>query len=186
MSSLSFKQFAIVAGGTPQPLVGTFLAATPPPSAPNPDGSEVSTFQVGDSSMLLGGEEIFVCSPTFTNAERIRCTKIIDATHIQVKGSSKTRLGGAAGTGDWIALAILVNRVYVQATAGGAGLLYVGNRGLVKAGLVHVVKTLFNVTTGAPSDFDNSLTEGPNASSADDWWIDGTTGDTYLPSYGVV
>lgn len=186
MASLSFKQFTILAGGKPQPLVGTFITATPTGPAPNPDGSSVWVIPVSDSSVLFAGEEVFICTPTFTLPERVRCMKIIDATHIQVKGLANVRTGGAAGTGDWVAFGGLVNSVYVQGAAGGAGLLYVGNRGLNKTGLIHVVKTLFNVTTGQPTDFTDQLSEGPNGSSADDWWIDGTTGDTYLATFGVV
>lgn len=186
MASRSYKQFTILNGGTAQPLVGTRLTANSGLNSVNPDGSGFQTLTVADSSMLMAGEEIFICTPTFTNGERVRCMKIVDATHILVKGLKFIHVGGAAGTGEWVAFAGEVNSVYVQGAVGGAGLLYIGNQGLNKTGLVHVVKTIFNVTTGQPSDFSDQLSEGPNASSAADWWIDGTTGDTYLPTFGVV
>lgn len=186
MSTRSYKQFAILLGGSPQPLVGTFITATTAPNPPaNPDGSSITTLPVSDSSMLMGGEDVFICSPTFTNPERTRVFKVVDGTHIQVKGLRFTRTGGAVGTGDWISVGALVNSVYVQSLAGNAGLLYLGNQGLNKTGLVHVVTTMFNVTTGQPTDFTDIRRGAPDSTDACDWWIDGTTNDKYQASFGI-
>lgn len=185
MATRSYKQFAIQSGGNPQPLVGTWITANSVGTAPNPDGSTFATLAVNDSSMLVGGEDIFICSPTFTNPERTRLFKVLDGTHIQVKGLRFARTGGAVGTGDWISVGANVNSVYVQSVAGNAGLLFIGNQGLNKTGLVHVVETLFNVTTGQPTDFLDIRRNAPDSTIASDWWIDGTSADKYQPSFGI-
>jgi len=182
----TFKAFAIQAGGTPQPLVGSWITANAVPSAPDPQGQTITTLPVNDSSMFLQGDYAALQSVTHTNIELVQVQKIVSGTSIIVRNSFLTRTGGAFGTGDFISLAIPVNGVFVQSVPGDAGLLYIGTVGLVKAGLVHVIATLQNLTAGSqPVYYTDSRYYTADPCNASDLWIDGTTADTYLPSFPV-
>lgn len=171
----AFKQFSIVAGGTPQPLVGTTLGAATLVSA------TPQSVLVADSSMFKQGDWAVIGTVAVGDEERQLVTKVVDATHIKVNQLEKAHANGA-----YVRSGILINSVYVQRDVSSAGgLLYIGAQGIVKATFANVVATLFNSTTGQPIDFGDSRGDSTDAGSAGDWFIDGTTGDKYLPSFGV-
>jgi hypothetical protein len=182
----TFKKFTVQTGGTPQPLVGTYVTATAIPSALDPQGQTFTTLAVNDSSMLLQGDYVVLQSVTYTNKELVPVQKIVSGTSIVVRNSVLTRVGGAFGTGDFVSLAIPVNGVFIQATPGNAGLLYIGTVGLVKATEVNVIATLQNFAAGVqPIFYNDSRYYTADPCNASDLWVDGTTGDGYLPSFPV-
>lgn len=170
----AFKQFTIVAGGTPQPLVGTTLSAATLASA------TPQSVAVVDSSMFKQGDWAVFGTVAGADEERQLVTKVVDGTHIKVNSLEKAHASGA-----FVRSGILINSVYVQRDLTGAGLLYIGAQGIVKATFANVVATLFNSATGQPIDFGDSRGDSTDAGSAGDWWVDGTTNDKYLPSFGV-
>lgn len=170
----AFKQFSIVAGGTPQPLVGTTLTTATLPTTAS------TSVAVADSSMFKQGDYAVFGSIANGDEERHIVRAIVDGTHIRVNQLDKAHVNGS-----YVRNSIAINSVYVQRDLTGAGLLYIGAQGIVKATFANVVATLFNSATGQPIDFGDSRGDSTDAGDAGDFWIDGTTGDKYLPSFGV-
>jgi hypothetical protein len=186
MANRTFKKFVIVSGGTPQPLVGTYITATTVPSGKDPQGDAATNIPVNDSSMFKQGDRVLIQSVTYTVPEIAMIQKVPDSTHILVRNLQNTRTGGAFGTGDFVSLAIQVNRPYVQCTPGNAGLIYVGTAGLVKSTEVNVIATLQNFAAGTqPIEYSDSRNYTADPFNSSDLWCDGTTNDGYLPSFGV-
>jgi len=183
----TFKKYTIQAGGTPQPVVGTWLTATTAPTAADPEGEILTNFPVNDSSMFQPGDYAQFIKANLTAIELGRVQKVPDGTHITVRGIAQTRVGGAFGTGDFVALALPANKTYIQSTPGNTGLLFLGTIGLVKATFANVIETLQNIVGGTqPTDYSDARYYSADPVNIADLWIDGSTGDGYLPSYGVV
>lgn len=186
MATRAFKQFSIGAGGTPQPLVGTWVTATTAPAPGDVAGTSLTNLPVNDSSMFRAGDFAYIVSAALGAPERVIVQSVPDGTHIKVLGLQNQRTGGAAGTGDWVALSIAVNSVFVQQIQGNAGNLFVGIQGMNKTGLVKVVSVMVQFAAGTqPVYYGDTRYYGPNPSDSSDLWIDGTTNDGYLPSFGV-
>jgi hypothetical protein len=186
MANRTFKAFAIQAGGTPQPLVGTWITAAGTPIGADFQGEQITTLTVSDSSMFLQGDYALLQSATYTNKELVRVQKVTNSTTIVIRGSTLVRTGGVFGTGDFMSLAIPTNGVFVQSVPGDTGLLYIGTVGMSKTGLVKVIATLQNFAAGTqPVYFSDSRYFTADPMMASDLWIDGTTADTYLPSFPV-
>lgn len=183
----AFKKFTVTAGGTPQPLIGSYITATTAVPGADFQGETLTNLPVNDSSMFEPGDMVLVQTVTNTVIERVRVQSVPDTTHIKVRGLVNTRTGGAFGTGDFVSLAVVVNWFYVQCIPGNAGTLYLGTAGLVKATLANVIAQLLPFGAAVqPIDFSDARTWGPNASDISDIWVDGNTGDGYLPSVGIV
>lgn len=186
MAIRAFKQFAIQTGGTPQPLVGTWVTATTPPAAQDQGGNSLTLLPVNDSSMFQAGDWAYLVSAALANPERVYVQSVPDATHIKVRNLINVRTGGGFGVGDFVALAIAINSTFVQQVQANVGGLFIGTQGLVKAGLVKVVEVLVQAAVNIqPQAFSDSRVYAPNGSESSDFWIDGTTADLYLPSFGV-
>jgi hypothetical protein len=182
------KLFTIQAGGTPQPLVGTWITANTSPGPPDSSNNTLTTIPVNDSSMFKDrhGDYAYLVSASLTNPERVLVTAVPDGTHITVKNLQLARVGGVFGTGDFVSLSIAVNSCYSQNKPGNAGTLYIGTQGLVKATLANVIAQLLPFGAGVqPIEFSDTRYYGPNPGDSSDFWIDGTTGDGYLPSFGI-
>jgi hypothetical protein len=180
MSQRSTRYYAIAAGGSPQPVFGTKLTAAAAASK-NP-----VTLVVADSSPFFVNE-FAVLEPLASFPERQRVTAIPDSTHITVAA-----LLFAHASGVYVALGAQLSSLYIQAKDGNVGALYIGNNPNLKkdtgspAGQSLIVKLQVVGAGGQPFDF-NSTTSGiTDAGSASEWWIDGTTGDLYLPSFTQV
>jgi hypothetical protein len=188
MSQRAFKYFSIVAGGTPQPLVGTKLTAAVAPAPATgfqPAGSPDTpvSIPVSDSSMFLNGDRVILDVPSSGVEENVKVFSVPDSTHIQVSGIAHVH---ASGT--YVRLAVLINSVYVQALDGNAGALYIGTQAtMVKATGVFVIKKFQLVAASVePNEFSSTRSGLANADDLGSLWIDGTTGDSYLPSIGQV
>jgi hypothetical protein len=186
MANRTTKLFTIQAGGTPQPLVGTWVTAAPTPAGADPAGNTLTTIAVNDSSMFKPGDYARLVSITFTNDERLVVQKVPDGTHIVVRNMQFSHAGGGFGVGDFVALGIAVNSIYVQTKPGNAAIIYIGTQGLVKATLANVIAQLQPVAANIqPTEYSDTRYYGPNPSQSSDVWIDGTTADGYLPSFGI-
>jgi len=186
VANRTFKKFTIQAGGTPQPLVGTWVTASTGPSAADFQGETLANIPVNDSSMFKQGDYALFQTVTLTVPELVRVQKVPDSTHITVRGLVNVRTGGAFGTGDFVSLSLPINRPYIQSTPGNAALLYVGTAGIVKATFANVIATLQFVSAGTqPLEFVDGRNYTADPMQASDLWIDGTTSDGYLPSFGI-
>jgi hypothetical protein len=194
MANRAFKYLTIQAGGTPQPVVGSYLTA--PLTQGQVDASMAYsdnvqspvTLTVDDSSVFQKGDYVNVVDPTTFATERGQVYSVPDATHIKVYGLKSPHPGGAYGTGAWVANGSFAQSVYIQAKDGNTGALYIGTQPqMVKASGAFVISVLQLVAAGSqPYEFSTSRQGLANAETLSQYWIDGTTGDSYLPSIGEV
>lgn len=188
MAVRAFKKFTIVAGGTPQPLIGTTLtAAQPAVGAPRdvqgPTG--LYTYPVADSSMFANKDWIVIGKPS-TGETRLLVMAVPNATSVTVQ-VPRTGIPTYAN-GTYVRLSALNNSCYVQTTQGNAGAIYVGTKDtLVIATQAFVIALLYPVTAPAqPVEFRDGRSGLANADDIGQYWVDGTTGDGYLPSFGAM
>jgi hypothetical protein len=184
MSQRTFKYFSIGTGGTPQPLVGTTLTAAvaPPINVPDPTVA-LTTLPVADSSMFLNGDWMMLDATGLAAEERVLVFRVLSSTSIQVKGMLSSHASGA-----WVRLATLMNSLYVQSLDGNSGALYVGtSSAMVKATGVWTIAKMVAVASGTqPVELDSTRSGLANPDDLGQLWIDGTTGDKYLPSIGQI
>jgi len=188
MANYTFKKYTIAATGTPQPLVGTTLSAAAPAS-PGPITVAVADASPWDIYSLGFGAAsfplIYAVFDVGSFQERARVLKVVDGTHITVD-----QLNFAHASGKYVRLGAAVNSTYVQTTDGNTGnFLYIGNSpNMAKATMTYCIAKLAKVAAlSQPTEFSDTRTFGANPSDASNWWIDGdSTGDGYVPSFGVV
>ncbi len=175
----TFKYFTVVAGGTPQPLVGTTTNAA---VAANTDLDTPFTIVVLDSSMFLKGDWVVIGKPS-SGSDRLWVQSVTDSTHIKVKGQC-----AAYPTATYIRLSNLLQSTFVQTKDGNAGTIFIGTQdNMVTATGVFVCAELTKVAAGIqPIEFHDGRFGPVNADDMGQFWVDGTTGDSYLPSFGVV
>ena len=184
----AFKYFSIAAGGTPQPLIGTTISAAVGPvagvSPPNPNNTLALT--VADNSMFSVGDWGVIGKPS-SGEERLLIQSKSGTTTVTVR-LPKDGLVNAYGSGSYFRLSNQMNSVYIQGLDGNTGPLYVGTGdAMVKATGVLLIAKLQQVATNSqPIDFHDGRSGLANADDCGALWIDGTTGDKYLPSIGVV
>lgn len=179
----TFKKFTITAGGTPQPLIGTTTTAATGPGGTDPNGDfSVVKVPITDSSMFLGADRVVIGSVANGDEERVWIQSVPDGTHVVLQGMTKTHV-----TGSYIRLSITCEAMYVQTTAGNAGTIYLGTQGIVKATYTKVIAELIAVAaTGVqPIEYTDPYYM-EDAGNAGEWWVDGTTGDGFLPSLTVI
>lgn len=194
MSVFAFKNFTIQAGGTPQPVIGTWLTAAVTQAQATAGFNNNSrqalpiTLTVSDSSMFLGWNWLNVIDPGTFATEKAMIVAVPDSTHVTVQGLRNAHPGGAYGTGSWVALAAFGQNVFIQAIDGNAAALFLGvTPQMVKATGVGVIFKLFQTASGTnPYTFSTSRQGLADTECLSQYWIDGTTGDGYLPSIGVV
>ena len=168
MSVKAFKYYSIQAGGTPQPVIGTYLTAAVTQNqinAANPQGGllqNLLTLTVADSTMFTGAAYADVVDPTTYFTERVRVVNVPSGTTVQVQGLQKPHPGGIYGTGSWVALGDFAQNLYIQAVAGNTGTLYIGTTAqmattsgvgvivsLVKGERRRAALRIFNLAAGA-------------------------------------
>lgn len=190
----SFKYFTIQAGGTPQPLVGSYLTAAVTAAqvaAANVNGNIMVpiALAVADSSMFKQGDYLSVVDPGTYAMERVIVTSVpAGGNQVVVTGLQNTHPGGAYGVGAWVALASLAQGIYLQGKDGNAGTLYLGTSPqMVTATGTYMMTQLKTAAAGSqPNQFATSLQGPANTEAVNEYWIDGTTGDSYLASIGVL
>lgn len=186
----AFKKFTIVAGGTPQPLIGTTTTAAVGPIPKPKEGivgpSGLYSIPVADSSMFRQGDWSIIGKPS-SGEERLYVQSIPDSTHVQVKVPD-FGLTGIYLSGAYFRLSNLINSTYIQTTQGNTGAVYVGTRdNMVKATQAFVIALLYEVIAPSqPIEYRDGRSGLQNADDIGQYWVDGTTADGYLPSYGAV
>ena len=184
MSVSAFKYLTIQGGGTPQPLIGTWLTA----AVTSPQGDGSTTVSVNDTSMFAGASYAVFTDPATYAAERVRVSGIVNSTTMTVQGLRKPHPGGAYGTGAWVGLSDPCQQIYVQGKDGNSGALFIGTGPqMATATGAQVIAKIVAVTAGTqPTEFSTSRDSGLNAETVSQYWIDGTSNDSYLPSLGKV
>lgn len=186
MGARAYKYFTIQDGGVPQPLVGSYLTASvlAPQVIENGLIQNNVTLTVADSSMFVGAQYANVIDVGTYAQERVRLISAPTATTIVVQGLKNAHAGGAYGTGAWVSVGDLVETVVVQSLDGNTAALYVGDSPqLVKATGVHVLTKIVEVTAGTqPTQQEFGANTPAFTMALSQFWIDGTTADSYLPS----
>lgn len=198
MAKMTFKQFTVAAGGTPQPLVATTTSAavTAPATGVSygvgnalPQPAPVS-IPVVDSSLFTQGGYCWI--DTLGNAERLEVRSIADGTHIGLN----IKKNHASGV--FVTPCIPCSAVYLQSKPGNAAVLDVfyyrnafkaadsfglGSLAPAKTGLILAIAQLEQVTAPTqPIDLSSANNFGANTDGLEYYWVDGTTSDGYLPS----
>jgi len=184
----TFKKYLIAAGGTPQPLVGTTTTAAVGP-VPYPQG-QVGSLAIlvipgVDASMFYSGCYAVIGKPS-SGEERLY-VPVVSGNNITVQIPYPGGITGTYGSGAYIRVGQMINSTYVQTIAGNAGTIYIGTKDtLSKTTLAFVIAQLTAVTTGQPIEYRDGRSGLQNADDLSQLWVDGTTGDGYLPSVGIV
>ena len=180
MARRSFKYTVIAAGGTPQPVFGTTLtAAVGPVADQRVTYGKPTPLVVADSSLFRVGDWVIVDIPP--NEERIEVASVPDSTHI----TTQYPLAKSHASGKYVRLSDSVNAVYIQPLDGNADHLWIGTLAtMVKASGLGVFVKLIKAAAGVqPTDWTDPVGFPANAFTTGDYWIDGTTNDSYLPSF---
>jgi hypothetical protein len=183
MAKRVFKKYTIVAGGTPQPLIGTTISAATGPGGTDPNGDlSVVNVAVTDSSMFQGGDWAIIGSVANGDEERVWVKKVPDGTHVTVQKMALAHVNGS-----YIRLSIFCEAIYVQTTAGNAAIFYLGTQGLVKATYANVIAELIPVAASAvqPIEYTDPYYIA-DSGDVGQYFVDGTTGDGWLPSLTVM
>jgi hypothetical protein len=184
----AFKKITIAAGGTPQPLVGTTTTTAVGPVA-YPQGTvgsgAILVIPVVDGSMFYKGCWGILGKPS-TGEERLFVSGV-SGNNVTVQIPYPGGITGTYLSGAYFRLSILINSTYIQTTSGNAGAIYVGTMdNMVKATYAFVIAVLYQVASGQPIEYRDGRSGLQNADDVGQLWVDGTTGDGYLPSVGVV
>jgi hypothetical protein len=162
-------------------LIGTTLSSA---VNPNPTPDVAFTVTVADTSMFWNGARALIGQPS-TGEEPLLVQKVVDSTHLLVKGA----LAGSYAANAFFRLAVAINSVYVQTLDGNTGPIYIGTRdNMVTATGVFCVKKLQPVTAASvPTDWLDTRSSAIDADDSGELWVNGTTtGDKYLPTLGIV
>lgn len=179
MSVRAFKYFTIGATNTAQPLIGTTLStAVPAPILFSPDA--LTTLTVVDSSMILAGDPVDLDSTAAASEERVYVFKVVDATHIQVKGMQFAHANGA-----FVRLGAMANDIYIQPKDGNTQSLFAGTSSASKIDGTLAIKQLVKVAAASQANdfYINRGTGSGNPEALSQYWIVGTNPDQYLASF---
>src|SRR5271170_949219 len=186
----AFKQFTVGTGGTPQPLMRTTTSTAYGPIA-YPTGivgaGALLAISVADNSMFKSGDWGVIGKPS-SGQERLQVLSISSTTIVNVLIPFPGGITGKYNSGSFFRLSNLCSYVYIQTTSGNTGGIYVVTQdNMVKATFAFVVELLENVTVGTqPIDYKDPLYGAINGQDTGTYWVDGTTADGYLPSYGAI
>jgi hypothetical protein len=177
----AFKYFSIAAAGTPQPLIGTTTTAAVPATT---DDRNTFVIPVADGSMFRGGDWAIIGQPS-TGEDRL-WVQSVSGNNVTVL--AKNSLKNSYLSGAYLRLSAQINSTYVQTKDGNTGYLYIGTEDtMVKATFVFcVVKLAATAANGQPSEFHDGRSGLANADDCGQFWVDGTTGDEYAPTLGVM
>jgi hypothetical protein len=188
VSLRTFKKYTIAAGGTPQPLVGTTTTSAIGP-VPYPQGQvgslAILVIPVTDGSMFYSGCYAVIGKPS-TGEERLY-VPVVSGNNVTVQIPFNGGITGTYASGAYIRVGQMINSTYVQTIVGNAGTIYIGTRdNLSKSTLAYVIAQLTAVSSGQPVEYRDGRSGLANADDLSQLWVDGTTGDGYLPSVGIV
>ena len=169
----TFKYVSLVSAGNPQPCFGTTLGAATLP------GGQVSV-TVADSSFFQKGDPVNF--DVGANEERTSVFSVPDSTHIVV-----ANLTLAHANGTYVRLSGSVSSVYIQCKPANTGIIYIGNKStMVKATGVSCISILQPFGAAEqPIEFSLAISGFPGPLSFGEFWFDGTTNDSILPSASI-
>jgi hypothetical protein len=183
----TFKFVAVTAGGTPQPVFGTTTSAA---IVPNPANNPLQKIAVADSSWFHDKDWILLDPANATVAKRewLQVMTVVDSTHLNVIGPNGAPIQYSHNSGVYVQLAVPCLAFYVECKIGNAATIFIGTDStMVKATGVFVLKQMAASGAGInPSFFSDPDYGLANAMKSDDYWFDGTTGDSILPSLTVL
>lgn len=176
----TFKYIAILNTNVAQPMYFTTLTAAVPASTQLEQ--MVKKVVVADTTLFQVGDWVLLIEVGGTNREKANITEILDATHMTLRG---TLLAHAVGA--WVAFDNSTNSPYVETKLGNAAQMMLASDydANMTTGL-HCVATLPAVATGFPSFVGTSRPGSFNPEAGGNYWIIGTAGDSYLPSFGII
>lgn len=177
---------SIAATGTPQPLLGQALTAAVLPST-NPVNVAVGNsadFQVGDWAILFDNS-----GPSLVQ-EAVLVMAIVDSTHVKVGHSGDVIAPGITGnytTSGWLIQASKCNSVYIQTKKGNAADIWIGtNASMSSATGAYCYADLTAVLSGQPIELTAQEQVGQYPDTPANFWVEGTAGDKYLVTLGLV
>lgn len=176
----AFKYMAILNTNVAQPMYFTTLTAAVAAST-DPD-TQVKKVVVADTTLFLVGDWVLLVEAGGTNKEKANIVEIVDATHMTLRGTSLAHAVGA-----WVAFNSSTNSPYVETKLGNAAsmMLATDYDANMTTGL-RCVATMPAVATGTPSSVSTARPGSFNPEGGGNYWIIGTAGDSYLPSFGMV
>lgn len=186
MAMRGFRYYAIGATNTPQPVFGTTLSAA---IAPDPNGAAIS-ITVADSSMFKASDKIMMCGSgsdfTTRSESGIVVVSVVDSTHITAIIMAKHN------SGDFVVLSMLCDEILVQGLDGSAGDYFFGvvpnfDNTLTATngkGLIFVARK--SPSGSQPPFFSSAQIYGMNPKNTNQFWIQGTQNDVFLPSFESV
>lgn len=173
----TFKYNVVATPGTPQPMIGTNLAAAIV-------AGHMVVAQVPDSSMFVQQDYVELQTPAGANKERCRIQAIPDGTHITLLDVASNH-----AINEWVSLAGGTAEIGVQTKDGNVGNIYIGNSPVFNKGTgVGLLFELSHVAAGnqPPDYFETSNLPG-NGEDMSNFWIDADNNtDKYLPMFGVI
>lgn len=176
----AFKYMTILNTNVAQPMYFTTLTNAIPVSTQL--DQTVKKIVVADTTLFFVGDWVLLVEVGGTNKEKVNITEIVDATHMTVRGSTLAHAAGA-----WVAFDSSTNSPYVETKLGNAATMMLATDydANMTTGF-HCVASLPAVAAGFPS-FVSTVRPGSfNPESGGNYWIIGTTGDSYLPSFGMI
>lgn len=171
------KYLVVATPGTPQPMIGTNLAAA------IPAGQNVVA-QVTDSTMFVGQDYVVLQTTLGLNKERCRIIAIPDGTHITLQ-----QVNQAHALNEWVSLAGGCAEIGIQTKDGNVGNIYIGNSPTFNKGTgVGMLFELSHVAAGnQPPDYFETSNGPMDAEDMSNYWIDADNNtDKYLPMFGVI
>lgn len=181
MAKRAFQYVEVVASGTPQPVFGSTLTASLNPAKYARD--DLSTVEVAESLWWNPGDYILI-DPLGENPELVGpVERVPDATHVVVPGIRFPHASGA-----YVQLSISCFSVFIQTKTGNSGLIYVGSNGLMDKTTGRYCITVLTPVTGTslPTFLSDMVYGLANVENPSNYWFDGNTGDSILPSMSVM
>lgn len=189
MGIQAFKVYAITTTNVPQPCFGTTLTTSISPGAQNPDGTfQPITITVADTSMLLQGYMIDFDYGQ-TTQESTHVYSVTDGTHFKARIGKPHSAYVSGQPGGFVVLRAPNAAVTVQGKDGSTGDYFFGNGPSFNdtftatngAGMFFVAR---KSTAGQQPPFMTSYNIfGLNPVNTNQFWIQGTANDVFLPSF---
>lgn len=177
----AFQYVSVVASGTPQPVFGSTLAADIAPVGNSRD--DLATVMVAESLWWNPGDYMLI-DPLGQNPELLGPIEgVPDATHVVVPGLRFPHTSGV-----YVQLSIGCFCVFVQTKIGNTGLIYIGTNGRMNTSTGrYCIAGLTPVTgTSLPTFLSDSVFGLANVENPSNYWFDGDTGDSLLPSMSTM
>lgn len=177
----AFQYVSVVAAGTPQPVFGSTLTANVAPARNARD--DLTTVAVAASLWWNPGDYMLI-DPLGANPELLGPIEgVPDATHVVVPGMRFPHASGVHAQ-----LSISCFSVFIQTRVGNSALIYIGSSGLMNTGTGRFCICALTPVTGTslPTFLSDMVYGLANVENPSNYWFDGATGDSILPSMSTM